>query len=245
MLSAGQMEDKENEIAWNSFFYKTTNGLILELGAKDGAASGSVSGFFETVANWKAILIEGSPSSATKILTNRPEAMAFNVAICDTPKKVHYLQGIDDSVSGVAEMMTQGVLQIYFPKVLTEGKLDLHKMPMAGNMTLKDIQVASVDCLPLTHILGPLEISHINFFMLDVEGGEMTVLEAIDFGKITFDVIAVETARKADAKLVGLTDQIIEKVTKFLSSKGYVLSSWRNGRNTWFVSKSFKPSIRN
>jgi len=100
-----------------------------------GDASDSVSRFFEIVANWKAILIERKPSSATKLFTNQPEAMVFNVPICDMTRKVDYLQGIDDSLSGIAEMMIQGVLQIYFPKVLTEGKLELRKMATAGHMT--------------------------------------------------------------------------------------------------------------
>ncbi len=47
-------------------------------------------------------------------------------------------------------------------------------------------------CLPLDAVLNPLGIWHVNFFVLDVEGAELAVLKAIDFSRLSFDVLCVE-----------------------------------------------------
>jgi hypothetical protein len=44
--------------------------------------------------------------------------------------------------------------------------------------------VATVDCIPLGIIFHRTHIRHINFFILDVEGGELEVLRSINFDVI-------------------------------------------------------------
>ena len=67
-------------------------------------------------------------------------------------------------------------------------------------------------------------VSHVNFFSLDVEGGEYDVLSGIDWSKFSFDVMVVE----ADG---GPKD---EKVLTLLKTHGYTLHS-RTNRNNWVV----------
>lgn len=49
-----------------------------------------------------------------------------------------------------------------------------------------------VRCLPLAAILASLHVAHINFFVLDVEGAEISVLESVDWERVSFDVLCVE-----------------------------------------------------
>lgn len=69
-------------------------------------------------------------------------------------------------------------------------------------------------CLPLYDVLGPLGIQHINFYVLDVEGGELAVLKSLDFSLLSFDVIVVE----ADGTNVTKD----EAVRQLLTGAGYM-----------------------
>jgi FkbM family methyltransferase len=231
-------DDKEEITAWDNFFYGMTEGLMLEMGAMNGKDF-SVSHFFETSADWRVILIEGNPSLATHLAENRPKALNFNVAICDKPGQVHFISmGGLSGVDGVLEFMSQGYLKACYPELLMS----------PGNETLDwekvktDNRVSLIQCLPLANILAPLKINHLNFFLLDVEGGELNILKAIDFAKITFDVIAVETDRGLDD--AAATQAYVDAVSELLTSKGYVLWTRKLGRNSWFLHPSFTPSAK-
>ena len=60
--------------------------------------------------------------------------------------------------------------------------------------------------LPLSSILGQLGARHINFFSLDVEGGELSVLQTLDFGRVRFDVIVVEADSHEPVKNLNVVD---------------------------------------
>ena len=49
-----------------------------------------------------------------------------------------------------------------------------------------------VQCFPLNHLLASIGINHVDFFSLDIQGGEPKILEAIDFNTLRIDVILVE-----------------------------------------------------
>lgn len=97
-----------------------------------------------------------------------------------------------------------------------------------------------VVCVPLAELLGYYNIRHIDFFSLDVEGGELGVLQALDFDCVTFNVLVVE----AD----GSNADKDSAVRRLLESKGYKLyshtgneTSWQIG-NDWFVRHGWGPS---
>ena len=53
-------------------------------------------------------------------------------------------------------------------------------------------RLPGVRCLPLGVILGALDAFHISFFVLDVEGAEMSILTSLDWTRFSFDVLAIE-----------------------------------------------------
>ena len=93
-------------------------------------------------------------------------------------------------------------------------------------------------CLSLLDLLSPFNITRINFFSLDIEGGELSILKTIDFEWITFDVILVETARLSDS--ANEKKEYMGQVKDLLISKGYIYWDQR-GRNSWFTNIEFKP----
>ena len=72
----------------------------------------------------------------------------------------------------------------------------------------------TVPCKPLADILKDNDLHHIHFFSLDVEGAELQVLQTIDFKKVSFDVIMVETTMLPgyDASKVEQVRQLMRRV---------------------------------
>ncbi len=50
----------------------------------------------------------------------------------------------------------------------------------------------AVACVPLREILAHYNVRDVDLFSLDVEGGELTVLQSIDFDCFSFNVAVVE-----------------------------------------------------
>ena len=99
--------------------------------------------------------------------------------------------------------------------------------------------VQKVQCVQLAQVFAQTGIRHVNFFMLDVEGGELDVLKSVDWHSVVFDVIAVETcANCPDMRPPGY----LLEVKEFLASHGYVFD-FDHLRNSWFHNKqSFQPN---
>jgi len=55
----------------------------------------------------------------------------------------------------------------------------------------KKPQVA-VDCFSLNAILDALNVSHVDYLSLDVEGPELEILRTVDWTRLRIDVITVE-----------------------------------------------------
>lgn len=85
---------------------------------------------------------------------------------------------------------------------------------------------------PLHIILAPLCVSHIDLWILDVEGAELDVLQGVDFERIEIDVISAEAADNSPVKNA--------LVIKLLESKGFVHEGYL-GRNDWFRRAGFVP----
>ena len=47
-------------------------------------------------------------------------------------------------------------------------------------------------CLPLASVLASLGVAHINLFVLDVEGAELSILQSVAWERVSFDVLCVE-----------------------------------------------------
>jgi hypothetical protein len=94
-----------------------------------------------------------------------------------------------------------------------------------------------ISCIRLSEVLSRAKVSHVNFFILDVEGGELSVLQSIDWTATTFDVICIET--EEIFRPLGY----VTTLENYLAPLGYVFYASR-GRNSWFTRMTFVPSLR-
>ena len=60
-------------------------------------------------------------------------------------------------------------------------------------MSNKKAGEKKVNCKGMQEIFDEYGVKHVNFFSLDVEAYELQVLNTIDFGKMIFDVILIES----------------------------------------------------
>lgn len=202
---------KEDLYAYENFFYGKSNGTFLELGAQNTKWLGDELGY-------KGIILDAFPSKYEELLKSRPDQIVAHAAICDTVRQVHVVE--HDSTGGIWEAFNLNFQKKFHQSLVNDPKL-VDKLPV-------------VSCLPLSLILDRLGVSHINFFSLQLEGAELSVLSTIDFQSSTFDVIMVLDGRDAEKE---------QKIVNLLESHGYVYKG-KEGQNDWFVNKDFKPSFK-
>jgi hypothetical protein len=95
-----------------------------------------------------------------------------------------------------------------------------------------------IPCIPLSDIFAEADVHHINFFVLDTEGSEFSILRTIDWSLITFDVIVIETA--ASVRYANYS----EDIAAYLLPLNYEQVHPISGRNSWFKRIDFIPSRR-
>jgi FkbM family methyltransferase len=170
--------------------------------------------WFHRALGWRGVLIEPTPASYKQLTKNRPSDITIHSAICKNYRDVHYITSAEATVDGIWEFMSKGFKERWHPNV-------------------KEADLPSIACVPLQSILALVNLQHIDFFSLDVEGGELEVIQSINFDCSSFDVIAVEADGSNPTK-----DQAVIDV---LTSHGYILHGHVH-RNDWFVHHKFVPS---
>lgn len=219
-------QDWEDVYAYCKFFYQRAQGTFLEMGALDGDQFSNTKAM-ESVLQWRGVHIEASPASYKKLAANRPDQINVHVAVCDRPHMVHYVDDSRAPVRGIYETMSQDFLKQWYPHLMDEKATE---------------DLPEVLCLPLDAVLNPLGIWHVNFFVLDVEGAELAVLKAIDFSRLSFDVLCVEADGMSPEKDAAVVDLLVSKGYAY---HGHVRKPGRPARirrNDWFVREGFEPS---
>lgn len=174
-MALGRSQHGEDLGLVQRYFAGVRDLIFLEMSALDGERL-SNTWYFEKKLHWRGILVEGSKRSYSKLEKNRTLAIRVNAAVCSEARTLHWVEGNNHDVFGVWELMSDTFRLRWFPE-MTEDKVKL---------------LPTTECVRLTDILGRFGIRHVDLFSLDVEGAEMSVLEAIDFEKFSASVIIVE-----------------------------------------------------
>ncbi|CAE8609815.1 unnamed protein product [Polarella glacialis] len=152
-------QHSEDKILLEQMFCGMRNKTYLEMGALDGVMF-SNSKFYEDTMGWSGILIEAQPRNAARLLKNRPKSKNFPMAVCKEGVGHLTFRG-SGPVAGVEDDMSD------------DFKARFH---------IKDADTrVQVPCKPLSRIVQDADTKHIDFFSLDVEGGELSVLETMDW----------------------------------------------------------------
>lgn len=146
-----------------------TNGFFVEAGGWDGELY-SNSLFFELERNWTGILIEPQFNQFKKLISKNRRIYAINACITDKVSVAKFTSFKASLLSGIEEAMSE-----------------YHKSRGdTGHTTI------FVPCFSLETILRALDVKKVDYFSLDVEGGESYVLKAIDFSKTDIETLSIE-----------------------------------------------------
>ena len=198
------------------------------MGALDGDKFSNTYAFYKSPdLKWKGVNIEVDPISYEKLVINRKDDITnIHAAVCSDPQTVHFARGTNSAVGGIWEFATSEYREKWWPGLTIE-------------------ETVPVQCAPLqvllNHELG-FGNHFFDFWSLDVEGAELSVLQGINFDKVGFGIILVESHE-------GELLQMDEKIEELLDEKGYRKINDREkfctakrgfGRDNWFINKFFE-----
>jgi FkbM family methyltransferase len=158
----------QDRFVYQQFFRGVCSRVYVEIGAYDGSLN-SNTWFFHHHMGWRGILVEASPSSFEKARHNRPNDALYHRAITS------------DSEDGyISFMFTDKTPQ--FNSIA--GFEDKRRMKSAHEI--------KVPTGTFHEIFAEQGVTRVDFFSLDVEGGELVVLETIDFDAVLICVLMIE-----------------------------------------------------
>ena len=106
-----------------------------------------------------------------------------------------------------------------------------------SHLTPADLEkLPRVLCVRVQSLLTLFAVTHINLWILDIEGGELEAVNSVDWAVTTIDVICVEAGFEAEKD---------NKVRDVLVRAGFSLHTSqtlsKEWSNWWFVHTSFTP----
>jgi FkbM family methyltransferase len=182
---------------WEHWFFAMRAGLIVESGAFDGKIYSSTY-MLEKMANWSAIHIEADPENFQKLVKNRGGSININAALCNSSStKLHYTASGKGAVRGFVEFMSEPFLELWH-KDLYLNKSLVNSLPV-------------IPCVTISSILNALSVTHVDVWVLDTEGSELSVLEGTDFNTVHFHSVIIECPDKEVEKNKLKMDVMSEK----------------------------------
>lgn len=178
------------------------DGIFVEVGAFDGK-QGSNTKFFEDNLGYTGALIEPIPACIPKIMQNR-KSLVYNYAIHPSETTVKFVGA--SAVAGIVDEMSEKHKQEWFPD-------------------MEESNIVEVPAAPLASILHHANISHIDFLSIDVEGGELLVLQSIDWPAVEIYVICIE--------LDGTNPAKDEACREILRSQGFTFQLFLGNNDIW------------
>jgi len=194
------------------WFKDICHGTYMEIGGLDGVRF-SNSYVYNKGLNWTGVLVEASPRNYQQLVRNRPNEIAnVHAGVCEEEMDLHWIES-RPAVGGFQEFASPEFQKRWWSK----GQI-------------QNAQV--IKCHTLEQILldkvGPG--FYFDFFSLDVEGAELSVLRSINFDLVGFGVIVMEVDGH------NATKNIAARV--LLESNGYNYLEDKF-RSSWFVNKDF------
>ena len=124
--------------------------------------------FFEESLGFNGILIEPVKEYYDKLIKNRCNNLCFNNVISSAESEMEIF--VNGAVSGIKSHMEEKFIKRWHENSITR----------------------KVKTKKLSNIFEDKNIKYIDFFSLDVEGGELDVLETIDWDNISIYLICIE-----------------------------------------------------
>jgi len=167
----------QDGFVYENFFPNKRHGVFVDIGANEPRECSNTY-FFESVMGWSGVCVEPHPKLFPKLKKMR-NCQCINAAV--TP----YHEGVLEFLQLNKLHGLSGLVDSYDIK----GKQQVDQKVHQFNDSKK---IISVKAIPINDLLESQELFHIDFMSLDIEGGELEILKAIDFDRFYIEVISVE-----------------------------------------------------
>ena len=162
----------QDKIIKDIFFNNKRNGFFVEIGAYDGI-DGSNCYHFERYLNWDGIAIEPSNIQFEKLQKNR-RCKLMNYAVSEESKEVEFI----DVIEGLTQM--SGINNSFFER---------NKNIILNN---RESKTRSINIKTITFDQVVPKNTTIDYLSIDIEGGEMALVNSINYNDYDIKVITVE-----------------------------------------------------
>ena len=126
------------------------------------------------------------------------------------------------------------------PSCITPNIAMFHDIEYTDAVANAEGATMKIHCGPLSHPISQLDIRHINFWSLDVEGSELATLQTVDWDAVQIDIIMAEAHSRLDNWL-----HMAREVRRYLKGKGYILmKSVTVPKSDIFVHKNVCPKYK-
>ncbi len=199
----------QDKIIKEFFFKNKKNGFFVEIGAFDGI-QGSNCYHFEKFLNWDGIALEPSRIQFEKLKKNR-KCKILNEAVSHEIKEVEFIEVIE----GLTQM--SGINNNFYQRnmnIISKNKRSKTQSINLKTITFEQAVPKNVD---------------IDYLSIDIEGGEMDLLNAINFNDNDIKVISVENNIPAE-----------QNFKDFFDSKNFVYFDRLGQDEIFYNSKFFK-----
>ena len=171
-------QENQDSYLETTVFKGFKHGFFVDVGAYDGIHINNTL-YFEQTNEWTGINIEPIPKIFDYLMTNRPNCINVNCAICNEDGETEFLlnKGYTEMLSGIKNTFDQR---------------HIRRLEDENNQMGSTTEVVNVTTKKLTSILKEHNVSHIHYLSIDVEGAEFEVIQSIDFDTIFIDVIGFE-----------------------------------------------------
>jgi FkbM family methyltransferase len=195
---------KQDWFLENHIFQGYKNGFFVDVGAHDGKHINNTL-YFEENHNWTGINVEPIKEVYDRLVQNRPKCINLNLAVDIKDGQSTFILN-----KGYTEMLS-GLQSYYDPRH--------HQRRERENQYYKSTtEYVTVETKTLKTIFTENEVKHVNYLSVDVEGGELAVIQSIDFDKVFIDVIDFENNYPDSGNII----------VEYLISKGYKLINFKS-----------------
>lgn len=167
------------------------NGMFVECGALDGETRSNTL-TLEKDLGWTGVLVEADPETLKTLLAKNRKAHTVGNCLSVASETMNVTYKTNFNVGHIA---------------------NLHASATNNNAG----KMKNLLCLPFYSLMRALEISHVDYFSLDVEGNELQVLKTIPFDKIDISTLSVEYSHIGKSHGEGSRHELVT----FMKSNGY------------------------
>ena len=203
-------------------FHNKKNGVFIDIGAHDGKSLSNTY-FFEKELNWTGVCFEPLPEAFEKLKANR-SCICINACVSDRDGQVQFIQ-VDDlnphQIPAYSHNMLSGMLHTYEQKHMD--RLLLTMATTNGG----SYKIVNMPSRTLNSVCKEHNIKHVDFISLDTEGGELLILQSINFDEVNISVICVENNYASGA------------IRTFLESKNFNYVALLGGQDEIYVNKNY------